>query len=290
LSQKDTAPRETGAVLFKRYGAFPQVIGLAASSPAEKQGLELGDLITEVGGRATPAMSLPEVNLYLRGAEEAPVELKILRDEKTIDLKLERTVLFPEPLFFENQSGTAGILQVARMTSPLVATLKTKVLPALQKAKRPLVLDLRNCQDGTFEEARDFLGHFLQAESLGYLENRGETKEVMSSSGEPPLAKLPLVVWINHGTLGPAEAVAAVLREFKRAKVVGLPTLGVAARHEFFPLEDGTSVILTTGIFCLNSGIKLWGQGATPDVELESEGQSFETFLQKTQALISSSG
>ncbi|MEW5899847.1 MAG: S41 family peptidase [Acidobacteriota bacterium] len=289
LSQKDAPIKETGTVLFKRYGGFPQVIGLTPNSPAEKQGLQFGDLITEIDGRATPAMSLAEVNLYLRGSEEKPVELKVLRGEKTIEVRLERTLLFPEPFLFKSQEGTAGVLQVARLAPPLVDTLQTKILSDLQKAKNTLIIDLRNCQEGTFEEAREFINLFLQAESLGYFEKRGETKEVLSSPGEPRLAKLPLIVWINQATLGPAEAVAAVLKEFKRAKVVGLPTLGMAAWREFFPLEDGTSVILTTGIFCLNSGVKLWGQGAAPDVELEIENQSFETFLQKTQPLLSSS-
>ncbi len=282
-------PLEPGAVLFKRYGAFPQVIGIIENSPAEKQGLELGDLITEIDRLPTPAMSLMEVNLLLGDKEAKPVDLKVLRDEKTIDFKLERALLFSGPMSYQKHEGTSGILKIHRLSSPSVSDIKANVLPELQKRKGPLILDLRNCSEGSFEEARLFIGLFLKAENLGYFEKRGGEKEIIGSMEAPPLAQIPLIVWINQGTLGPAETVAAVFKEFKRAHLVGLTTPGLAAKYEFYLLEDGTSVVLTSGIFCLNSGAKLWGQGAEPDIPVEADNQGFQSFLDKTQSLLSAS-
>jgi len=281
--------QEPGVVLFKRYGAFPQVTGIIENSPAEKQGLELGDLITEIDGLSTPAMSLMEVNLLLGDREGKPLDLKVLRAEKTIELKVERALLHPESVSYEARKGTSGILRINRISSPCVSEIKTKVLPELRKGKGPLIVDLRNCPEGSFEEAQKFINLFLKAENLGYFEKRGKEKEILASPEDPLLAQLPLIVWINQGTLGPAEAAAAVLKEFKRAKVVGLETPGLAARHEFFPLEDGTSVVLTSGVFCLNSGVKLWGRGVEPDISVEADDQGFLAFLKKTQLLLSAS-
>jgi carboxyl-terminal processing protease len=269
--------QEPGAVVFKRYGAFPQITGIVENSPAEKQGLEYGDLITEIDGLATPALSLMEVNLLLADREGKPVDLKVLRGEKTMEFKLERALLHPDSVSFEAHKGTSGILRISRISSPCVSEIKTRVLPELGKGKGPLIVDLRNCPEGSFEEAQKF----------GYIEKRGEEKEILASPEDPPLAQLPLVVWINQGTLGPAEAAAAVLKEFKRAKVVGLETPGLAARYKFFPLEDGTSVLLTSGIFCLNSGVKLWGQGVEPDIPVGADDQDVLSFLKKTQPLLS---
>ena len=148
---------------------------------------------------------------------------------------------------------------------------------------------MRNCSEGSFDEARELISLFLSAEKLGYLEGKAGEKEILASPEVPPLARLPLIVWINQGTLGPAEAVAAVLKEFKRAKLVGLETPGLSAKYTFYPLEDGTSVVLTSGVFCLNSGVKLWGQGAEPDITVKVDDQGFESFLSKTQPLLSAS-
>ncbi len=280
---------EPGLVIFKSYGAFPQVTGIIENSPAEKQGLELGDLITEVAGLSTPAMSLVEVNLRLGGREGTPLPLKVLRGEKTIEFSVERIRLFSGPIDFEEHKGTSGILKVHWMSSPCVSEIETKVLPEIKKRKGPLVIDLRNCREGSFEEAQKFINLFLKSENLGYFEKRGGEKEFVQSPGEPPLAQLPLIAWINQGTLGPAEAAAAILKEFKRARLIGLRTPGLAARHEFYPLTDGTSVLLTSGIFTLNSGIRIWGQGVEPDITVEFDDQDSPAFLKKTQPLLSAS-
>jgi len=289
LGQLGTSLRGPGIVVLKRYGAFPEVVGIVEGSPAEKQGLQLGDLVTEIDGQTTPAMSLVEVNLRLHDKDELPLGLKVLREEKTIDVNVDRAFLFPLPVSYSEQEGLAGILRVARMSVPCVNEIKTKVFPRLRAAKKPLIVDLRNCAEGDFEEARQFVNLFLKTDSLGYFEKKGAAKEVLASPEEPLLAQLPLIVWTNSGTVGPAEAVAGVLKEFGRAKVVGLTTPGLAAKHVQYPLEDGTSVLLTSGIFYLNSGLPLWGQGVEPDVPVDIDDQSFQSYLEKTRPLLSAS-
>ena len=287
LSQRDSPLLEPGILFFKRYLEFPLVIGLVEGSPAAKSDIRPGDLITEINKKPTPAMSYPEVAVLLNDREAAPLDLKILRADKTLDLKVERALLSAEPWSFAAQEGTAGILKIARLEAPCVDGIKAKLLPRLLKSGRPLVIDLRNCDRGSYEEAGRLINLFLKAETIGYFEKKGGAKENLSSPEEPVLANIPLAIWVSQATLGPAEAAAAVLQDFRRAKIVGLPTLGQAAKQEFFPLQDGTSVLLTSGVFCLNSGTQLWGRGAEPDVKLEPSSQDFASYLKKTQGLFS---
>lgn len=287
LGQRDAPVLEPGILFFKRYGAFPQVIGLVEGSPATKSDIRPGDLITEIDKKPTPAMSHPEVAVLLNDREALPFNLKILREDKTLDLRVERTLLAADPWSFTAQEGTAGVLKIARLDAPCVDGIKAKVLPRLLKSALPLVIDMRNCARGSYEEAGRLINLFLKAETVGYFEKKGGAKENLSSPEEPVLAKIPLAIWVNQATLGPAEVAAAVLQDFKRAKIVGLPTLGQAAKQEFFPLVDGTSVLLTSGVFSLNSGAQLWGRGAEPDVKLEPASQDFASYLKKTQGIFS---
>jgi carboxyl-terminal processing protease len=179
----------------------------------------------------------------------------------------------------------AGVLKIARLTAPCVDGIKAKLLPRLAKSKLPLVIDMRNCGRGSYEEAGRLINLFLKAETVGYFEKRGGAKENLSSPEEPVLPKIPLAIWVNQATLGPAEAAAAVLQDFKRAKIVGLSTLGLAARQQFFPLQDGSSLVLTSGVFSLISGAQLWGRGAEPDVKLEAGSPDFASYLKKTQGI-----
>jgi carboxyl-terminal processing protease len=287
-SQKGAALQETGLVLYKRYGAFPQVVGLVEGSPAAKAGIEIGDSLAEINGAGTAAMSLAEVNLYAADTTPAPVDLKILRDDKTLDYKVDRVALFAEPVSYQPYEGTGGILRVDSLAASAPLEIETRLAPVIRKQKKPVILDLRNCSGGSLEAAWQLINIFLKAESVGYIAGRGESKVTVAAAAEPALGSTALIVWVNQATLGPAEAVAAVLKDFGRARVVGLTTLGYVARDKYMPLEDGTSVLLTSGIFCLRSGFKLWGQGVEPDAKVESATAGFEAFFKKTQEFLSS--
>ncbi len=278
---------ETGLVLNKRYGGFPQVVGLVENSPAAKAGIEIGDSLAEIDGRGTATMSLAEANLYLAAPEAKPVDLKMLRDDKTLEFKLDRTSLFSQPFAFRPREGTGGILQVFRLTTAAAILVRAKVAPAVKKQKKTLILDLRNTSGGDMGGARDLVNLFLNAESVGYFSGRGEAKEIVPAAAAPVLDKTPVVVWVNAATIGPAEAVAAILKDFNRAKIVGLTTPGLVGREEFVPLDDGTSVLLTTGVFCLRSGAKLWGQGVEPDARVGSADAGLDAYLQQTRDLLS---
>jgi carboxyl-terminal processing protease len=280
---KETEP---GLVVFKRYGAFPQVVGIIPGSPAEKAGVRLGDLLTAVNERNTLGMSMREVNLLLAGTDEKPVHVKLLRGNESRELSLPRALLFTRPYVLSQVEGRPVVLTVREFLPGLAAGLRGDVLPALKARKRPLVLDLRNCAAGEIESAREFANLFVQAANVGTFEKKGRAKETVACPAAAELAGVPLVVWVNVGTMGPAEFVAGILQTVGKAKVVGLATPGVAARTERFALKDESSIILTTAVFSLPSGRSLWGQGLEPDVALKPDDQSDDAYFAKTLPLL----
>lgn len=287
LAQKENIVAETGLILFKKPGGFLGIVGIHEDSPAQAAGLKIGDIITEINKQSTSSMSLTEVNVILQGNEGEPVELKILRDEKTLEMKVGRARLRAKPACYAEEKEVGGILKIVRLSPPLSTELKTAILPRHSPPDKPLIIDLRTCPEGTFEEASQFINLFLKTESIGYIEKAGGKRESLSASDNPLLPNTLLLVWISQATLGPAEVVAAVLKENGRAKVIGVPTLGLAARNAFFALPDGTSVLLTSGVFSLPSGAKLWGQGVEPDVPVEVGDLSSSAYLKKSKNLLS---
>ncbi len=278
----ETDLKDIGVVLYKRYGSFPLVIGIIEKSPAQKRGIQIGDSISAIDDKAPQMMSLLEATLYLKDRDEKPVNLRTIRGEKTQEISVERTQLFEEPVSFTPAEGTSGILKIHHLFSPSVRTVKEKILSRLQSAKNPLILDLRNCYEGEIQEARRLINIFLKASKIGYFANKEDHKEYLGCPDNAELEKLPLVVWTNQATYGPAEIVAGVLQEFKRAKIIGLQTPGLAAKQKFFRLEDGSGLLLTSGIFHLISGEKLWEKGVKPDVKIKMEEQSDSIYLKKS--------
>jgi carboxyl-terminal processing protease len=62
----------------------------------------------------------------------------------------------------------------------------------------------------------------------------------------------------------------------------------LAAAQRFFPLEDGSGLVLTTAIFRPSSGEQLWSKGLTPDIELEGGSMESGPYLEATRKLIAS--
>ena len=283
MSGKETDP---GVVILKRYASFPQVASVVENSPAEKAGIKLGDLLSAVEGRNSLSMSLAETKLRLKGTDERPVKIRVLRGNETLDLDVPRALLFPKPYTFVRAAGKPAILRIHRFAASLDSDLRREVLPALQNPKTALIIDLRNCQDGELEAARKFVNLFVKTTDAGTFENRGGVKQTVACPAEPELGALPLAVWVNAGTAGPAEFAAGVLQEVRKVKVVGFPTPGLVGRTEFFTLKDESAILLTSGVFSLPSGRKLWDEGIQPDVLLTFDKPDEKSYLEKTIPLL----
>jgi len=283
-----TDPYETGLILYKRYGTFPLVIGIKEKSPAAESGLKLGDPIYAMDGISSLGFSMLEANLYQRASASDPVLIKTTQGNKNLSLEIARRQLQDGPFTYSQEQALGGILQVHLFHAPLVDRLKAELIPRLKQTNRTLVLDLRNCHAGTLEEALAFTNLFLQKDGIGDLEKRGGLKESLSCSEEPELPDLPLVIWTNQATTGPAELAAIVLNRNRNARIIGHKTLGLVAQGRFFPLEDGTGLVLTLGVFHPAGGGELWEEGISPDIKLETGEQGYAAYLEQTRKLIES--
>jgi C-terminal peptidase prc len=282
LQLKNTRLKDTGIILSKGYGSFPMVIGVVENSPAKEKGIQIGDTISTLDGKSTMIMSLMEANLYLKNKEAKPLRLEVLRGMKTREAIIERKLLFKKASSLTEVEGTSGILKIHYFYPPCVNSIRREILPALKSSKKALILDLRNCHEGEIEEGLELINLFIKADNIGYFEKNRGAKATVSSPKDAALQRLPLAVWVNQATIGAAEIVASVLQDMHQAKIIGVPTLGLAAKQKLFPLDDGSALLLTTSVFRLKSGKKLWGKGVQPTVKIDIKDQSYSSYLKKT--------
>ena len=278
--------KDLGLILFKRASTFPLVVGLIEGSPAQKAGIQQGDVVSALDDRSTALMGLPEIRLYAKDPEAKPVKVRIVHENTTKEIMVTRGQIYPRSFTFAEQNGTAGILTIHHFYSPLVDDVRRELLPKLAGRKTTLVLDLRGCFEGENEEARKFLNLFLKTAQAGAFERKGGVKDALACPDSAPLETLPVVLWIDQTTMGPAEIVAACLRDLRKIKSVGVLTPGLAAHQDVYPLAGGDALLLTTGIFGTASGEKVWAKGIAPDIKLEFDKQDRKIFLDKTLGLL----
>jgi C-terminal peptidase prc len=278
--------KEPGIVVFKTFGTYPIVIGIEENSPADRAGIKIGDTISEMDGQPLLELSMLETNLTLQDTEKKSINLTILRTESSEEMSIERKLLFDTPVSLFQQKGFSGILKIHQLFPLATNSFREKILPLLKSQKETLIIDLRNCNEGEFSEALQFANFFLQADEVGYFQDRAGNKKPLSCPRTPDFPELPLVIWTNNATFGPAEAFAGILQEFRRAKIVGTKTPGLVAKQEYFPLEDGSALILTSETFYFLKGKEMWQKGIAPDIKIEKQNPNSEDYLQNSTKLL----
>jgi len=281
LRKKNTL-MESGIILYKKYGSYPLVIGLIENSPAEKKGIKIGQYISGLNGKSTLEMSMYEANLYLKDTKKSTIHLNILQSNEEKNITLERALLFKEPVSFAPENKTNGILKIHKLFSPAVSQIKKEILPQLKSINKPLIVDLRNCHEGEIEEARKFINVFLKSKKIGFFEKKNGKREIFSCPNGAEMERLPLIIWTNPATIGPAEVVAGVLQKYRKAKIIGFQTPGLIAKQNFYSLEDGSGLLLTSAVFQISPEEKIWGKGIKPDVKIECETRCTSTYLKES--------
>jgi carboxyl-terminal processing protease len=136
-----------------------------------------------------------------------------------------------------------------------------------------LLIDLRSVAGGDVEAAYA-LGALFASGELGGLETRGEERREFRSDAEP-LWDGRTVVLVDGGTLGPAEVLAAILRDGAGGELVGVRTFGWAGERTFVELSSGARLHLTTAFYTGPEGEPLSG-GVAPDIVVDELSRSLD--------------
>ncbi len=144
-----------------------------------------------------------------------------------------------------------------------------------------LVLDLRGNGGGSLYEAIALSGIFIDyGPILAVRDNTGEVK-VLKDINRGFIYDGPLMILIDAGSASASEIVAAVLQDYKKALVVGVPSFGKATSQMVYPLDPLVSDFstipenpdygyanITGGFLYRVNGKSNQGVGVMPDIEL----------------------
>ncbi len=282
-SRKNPLP-ETGIILYKNYGTFPIITGIKENSPAEENGLKTGDSIGAIAGESTLHMSMLEANMKLKSIQPKPIRLKLIQAEESREITVETRLIPDRSPSLQPETGTSGILRIRNFTDRAVSEFQKNLVPRLINSQKPLILDLRNCDQGDYEAARRFLNIFISADEIGYWEDKTEENKKVGCPEKAVLNRIPLHIWTNQATTGPSEMVAQALKDHApQVSIIGLPTPGLTAQIEFFLLDGQSGMILTSSVFHPSSSPPLWQKGIKPDIRMDPGDLSREAYLKTTQ-------
>jgi C-terminal processing protease CtpA/Prc len=167
-----------------------------------------------------------------------------------------------------------------------------------------LILDLRGNGGGYVEQAKALLETLLPLRSVYWHVNRIASPGLETPNSrignklscvDPPdqteedreaLGVDTVMLLVDRGTISASEIVAAALRDYQRAIIVGERTFGKGIGQNPFPVGaplDGTALV-TDFLFFSPKGLSHQGRGIQPDVEIRDPVNSFQAENSKVRS------
>lgn len=267
---------QIGITVSKRYG-YAVVVSVIPNSPADKAGLNDGDIIQAIGTQDTRDLPVAIIQRLLDGAPGSEITLAVVRPRKPAPDKVVVTrAIVPQPAVADTvyENGTIVDLRPAVLDRAHVDAVEGKVKSAEKGGSRKIVLDLRDVSEGDMAEGVRLANLFLKAGTIATLQGQKVSKETFTAEASKSVdPDAPLVVLVNHGTAGPAELVAAAIEDNKRGEVVGEKTFGEGTQQKTFELPDGSAVILSVAKYASPAGKAYEDEGVTPTVAVASAAE-----------------
>jgi len=283
-----------GASLSSQDG-FTVIEELIPGGSAEKAGrLQPKDKIIAVAQDGDkPAnvidMDLRDVVKLIRGKAGTKVSLTVLRQsEKTesfdltlvrgkIDIKDSRAEISYEKRTVNGKPFTVGIINLPTFygggkpdSHSSSRDVRALLVEANAKKVDGIVLNLARNGGGLLDEAVKISGFFIARGSVVATKDTESRVQVLNDEDKDLVYAGPLLVLVSRLSASASEILAGVLRDYRRAVVVGGDhTFGKGSVQIVQPLEmDLGAMKVTTGMFFLPGGKSTQHSGVSADIEL----------------------
>ncbi|MFW6135427.1 MAG: S41 family peptidase [Chloroflexota bacterium] len=263
---------------FEGIGAYVEmrdgrvvIVAPIDDTPAQRAGLEPGDVILGVDGQNVTQLPLDEVVSRILGPAGTEVTLTVLDPDtgESREVTLERAEIELDLVSWQRLAGTSvAYVRISAFSDGAADELR-ETLAEIQRAEiRGLMLDLRNNPGGLLNEAVDVTSQFV--ESGNVLLRRDAGGDVVEEPVAPGVraVDLPLVALTNGGTASAAEIVTGALQDHGRATTVGTTTFGAGTVLNEFTLSDRSVLLLAVEEWLTPRGRVIWHKGLPPDVEV----------------------
>ena len=174
------------------------------------------------------------------------------------------------PFYSELFEGHIGYLRLGALDTANLKELDKKLQEFGAKKADAVIVDLRASGAGDFATAAEFAKRFCPKGKFLFSIRKPGVRQDRSFNADRDPAFQGLVVVLSDGeTAGGAEAVAAALKLYNKALVIGQPSAGRAVEYSDLPLPSGKILRVASAEAVLPDGQPLFPGGVKPDLPVE---------------------
>ena len=252
---------------------YIKVVSPIDGTPADKAGIQTGDMISHVNGQSVLGLNLDQAVDLMRGpvgseivitverqGTKDPFDVSIIRDTIKVAAVKGRAV------------GDTVVLRITSFTDQTYPDLEREIKKQIEAVGgmdkvNGFVIDLRNDPGGLLTQAIKVSDAFLTEGEIVSTRGRNpeDNERYNATPGDDAMGK-PIVVLINGGSASASEIVAGALQDHRRAIVVGTKSFGKGSVQTIIPVRGEGAMRLTTARYYTPSGRSIQALGIMPDI------------------------
>jgi carboxyl-terminal processing protease len=250
-----------------------RVVSPIDDTPAQRAGIEPGDVITHLDGQPVLGLTLSQAVEKMRGAVGTDLKVTIRRVGKDpFDVSITRAVI-PIRTVRHRIERDVAYVRISSFSQPTIGGLNKamkEMTDELGDKMKGVILDLRNNPGGLLDQAVAVSDAFLDKGEIVSTRSRHSGQGQRFNAREGDLAKgKPMVVLINGGSASASEIVAGALQDHRRAIIMGTKSFGKGSVQTIIPLPQHGAMRLTTARYYTPSGRSIQAVGIEPDIVVE---------------------
>ena len=239
------------------------------NSPAQKAGLQKGDIFVAVDGQKinTPSTKdLQEVTGKIRGEAGTSVEITIERNGQEMSFTVQREEVHITYVTSRMLANNIGYIKIDEFSGSALEEYQQAVAQLQEQGMQAMILDLRDNPGGFVDYAVEIADELLpQATIISVRDKNGNEKQYTSDSKS---MDFPMAVLVNQNSASASEILTVALKENQRAAIIGEKTYGKGIIQSHFNLSWGGYLKLTTASYYSPDGNAIHEVGVMPDIEV----------------------
>ena len=246
-----------------------QVLAPIKGSPAEKAGIQAGDLILTVDGVDYSADEMTIASNKIKGEEGTTVTIEVLRGTETKKYELKREKVKVNQVEGKVLSNNIGYINFTSFDETTADDFKAKFEELNKQGIKSLIIDLRNNGGGIVDQALQIADYVADKDSVLLYEVDKNNKETVKKAKTDPIINMPIIILTNENTASASEILAGALKDLEKAKTVGTTTYGKGVIQQILKLSDGSGLKVTIEEYQTPNRSKIHKIGIAPDEEVK---------------------